>query len=238
MGNVTADMHLALASDPWNPELAPEVIDADDVARWQSDYLRMLESVVEGLNEKQATFEDYTGELVRAFLGIARGLETRAQGFDRLIGRSKTRVHGDYHLGQTLLSANGEFVILDFEGEPQRSLAERRRKTSPLKDVAGMLRSFSYARGSIANTLDPGQVQESAALVAWERAVRASFLHAYRRPPGRAGARFIPESPSDFEEALAAWELDKAVYEVLYELNNRPGWLWIPLTGMLKLGEP
>jgi maltose alpha-D-glucosyltransferase/alpha-amylase len=238
LGTVTADMHLALSSDPWSAQFAPEIITPEDVAQWKADYLRVLETVIRGLNDKRSELDTFTGELVSAFLAISRGLEARAQGLDRLVGRSKIRVHGDYHLGQTLRTAAGKLVVLDFEGEPQRSLAERREKKSPLKDVAGMLRSFSYSRGAAANTLNPGQAQESATLVAWERKMKAAFLASYTAVAEQHGARFIPLSQSDLQEAVAAWELDKAVYEVLYELNNRPSWLWIPLTGMLKLGEP
>jgi maltose alpha-D-glucosyltransferase/alpha-amylase len=173
-----------------------------------------------------------------AFLAIAPGLESRASGFDRLIGRAKTRVHGDYHLGQTLRTQGGNFIVLDFEGEPQRSIEERRRKTSPLKDVAGMLRSFSYARGTSTPWLSPGSVVLHADLVNWERGIRDAFLATYISTVADGGGSFLPESAEDMSTALSAWELDKAAYEVLYELNNRPDWLWIPLAAMIKYGAP
>jgi maltose alpha-D-glucosyltransferase/alpha-amylase len=117
------------------------------------------------------------------------------------------RIHGDYHLGQVLRTKT-DFVILDFEGEPARPLAYRRAKQCPLKDVAGMLRSFSYA-------------------------AYAAFLRAYRETA--RGARFLPADSGDFRKLLDVFLLDKALYEVLYELNARPEWVRIPLMGIISL---
>jgi maltose alpha-D-glucosyltransferase/alpha-amylase len=137
-----------------------------------------------------------------------------------------------------LRTREDDFVILDFEGEPQRTIEERRRKTSPLKDVAGMLRSFGYARGTATAWLSEDQGTLHSDLIAWERQIRATFLAAYAERVSAGGGAFLPESTDDLRAAVAAWELDKATYEVLYELNNRPDWLWIPLSAMIKHGSP
>jgi maltose alpha-D-glucosyltransferase/alpha-amylase len=150
----------------------------------------------------------------------------------------RTRVHGDYHLGQ-VLRTRGDFVILDFEGEPARSLAERRVKQSPMKDVAGMLRSFSYAAytGMMrVLTRRPGDAErlEPWARV-WENAACGAFLRAYRLTLRAAGGALVPESAEAFESLLEIYVLDKALYELVYELNNRPAWVRIPLAGILAL---
>jgi maltose alpha-D-glucosyltransferase/alpha-amylase len=151
-------------------------------------------------------------------------------------GGMRTRVHGDYHLGQ-VLRAKSDFVILDFEGEPARSLAERRAKQSPLKDVAGMLRSFSYAAFASLSRFTTRRPQDAEKLEPWthlwEKAVVAEFLRAYRQ--AAAGSPILPAEPSEFQSLLQAFVLDKALYELVYELNNRPAWVRIPLSGIVSL---
>jgi maltose alpha-D-glucosyltransferase / alpha-amylase len=147
-----------------------------------------------------------------------------------------TRIHGDYHLGQ-VLRYRSDFIILDFEGEPARSLAERRAKQSPMKDVAGMLRSFSYAAyATLINFTarrpeDLGRLMPWARL--WERSVSAEFLRAYRAIS--QGSNHVPSEAAAFRQLLDAYLLDKALYELLYELNNRPAWVRIPVEGILAL---
>lgn len=238
LGEVTAGMHLALAADPWTPDLAAEPIRAEDAERWSNDYLAMLDAVAAGVARAATDLDTRTAELAAAFLDLVPGLRKRVAGFGQLIGRAKSRVHGDYHLGQTLRTAKGDFMVIDFEGEPQRAIVERRRKTSPLKDVAGMLRSFGYARGTAQSWLTEGTGLLPSDLVAWERTMKHVFLAAYAETARAGGATFLPRSDADLQAAIEAWELDKAVYEVQYELNNRPDWLWIPLSAMIKQGEP
>ena len=134
------------------------------------------------------------------------------------------RHHGDFHLGQTLW-ADGDWVILDFEGEPARSLPERRRKRSPLRDVAGMLRSFAYA-ASAAPLLRGIEPPED-----WQARAREQFLAGYRATVDQS---LVP-SGSGMERLLLVFELEKAVYELRYELNNRPDWVKIPVAGILRL---
>jgi maltose alpha-D-glucosyltransferase/alpha-amylase len=155
--------------------------------------------------------------------------------FDNL-RTQRIRIHGDYHLGQ-VLRVKTDFVILDFEGEPARPLAYRRAKQCPLKDVAGMLRSFSYAAyGTLINYTarrpeDFARLEPWAQL--WERFVAAEFLRAYRDTA--RGAQFLPANSVDFRKLLDVFLLDKALYEILYELNSRPGWVRIPMLGMMSL---
>jgi maltose alpha-D-glucosyltransferase/alpha-amylase len=238
LGQLTAQMHLALESARGDPDLAPEPIGAKDIAAWSQRVARAVESTAGAVATVAGREHGETRELIDAFLNLAPRLASQASGFDRLIGRNKTRVHGDYHLGQTLRTTDGDFVILDFEGEPQRPIEERRAKTSPLKDVAGMLRSFGYARGAAerrASTGDAAREDLRSMLVAWERSTRRAFIDSYVAESRRGGARYLPASDDDVRQALSAWELDKALYEVNYELNNRPDWLALPLAATLKL---
>jgi maltose alpha-D-glucosyltransferase/alpha-amylase len=144
----------------------------------------------------------------------------------------KTRYHGDYHLGQVLVSDN-DFVIIDFEGEPTRAFDERRAKGSPLRDVAGMLRSFNYARWSalkrVAQNADELQRLEMP-VRQWETASREAFLSAYLDTMEEAQ----PGTPVDLQ-LLDLFELEKALYELRYELNNRTDWVQVPLQGLLAL---
>jgi maltokinase len=137
------------------------------------------------------------------------------------------RTHGDLHLGQTMLSDRG-WVILDFEGEPARPLHERRRKRPPLRDVAGMLRSFSYAAAG-ARILNGTEVDDG-----WEDRARDAFLEGYLEHVDNA---LLPPGQQAIDQLLAVFELEKAVYELRYELNNRPDWVGIPVAGINRLLE-
>jgi maltose alpha-D-glucosyltransferase/alpha-amylase len=149
----------------------------------------------------------------------------------------RIRCHGDYHLGQVLVT-EGDVMILDFEGEPARPLAERRAKSSPLRDVAGMLRSFSYAAStaiSAATETRPDDMKRLAPWAElWEQWVSATFLRAYLA--ATRDAAFVPP-PRDLDVLLRAFALEKALYEMAYELNNRPAWVHIPLAGIMHLRQ-
>jgi maltokinase len=138
------------------------------------------------------------------------------------------RNHGDLHLGQTLATGDGDWVILDFEGEPARSLAERRRKRSPLRDIAGMLRSFAYATSAVSF------LRGSEAPQGWEERARREFLDGYL---DTVDPVIVPSGQEQFEKLLAVFELEKAVYELRYELSMRPDWLPIPVAGILRMLE-
>jgi maltose alpha-D-glucosyltransferase/alpha-amylase len=144
------------------------------------------------------------------------------------------RIHGDYHLGQVLRTARDDFMIIDFEGEPARPLAERREKASPLRDVAGMLRSFAYAAATLGmeeKSLDVGT--REVRIGRWERDVREAFLRGYLRNDGKS--KILPSDTEHTRSLLRLFETEKAFYELAYELNNRPQWTWIPMRGIAKL---
>src|SRR5262249_35430873 len=145
----------------------------------------------------------------------------------------KTRHHGDYHLGQVLVS-NNDFLIIDFEGEPSRPLAESRRKHTPLRDIAGMLRSFSYARGStqLRERSEPGIERLGPPLVAWELATRKAFVEAYAARMQGSG---VYDSLDDLRGLLKLAEMEKVLYELRYEAANRPDWIHIPVQGLMSL---
>jgi maltose alpha-D-glucosyltransferase/alpha-amylase len=156
------------------------------------------------------------------------------------IGAMRIRCHGDYHLGQVLFTGS-DFTIIDFEGEPARPITERRIKRSALLDVAGMLRSFSYAAHvGLLRRQEGGVPPEAAAelehrLEFWQRWVSAEFLKSYLQEA--SGDKFIPGSRNELRVLLRALLLEKAVYELTYELNNRPDWVGIPLRGIRQLLE-
>jgi maltose alpha-D-glucosyltransferase/alpha-amylase len=151
----------------------------------------------------------------------------------------RTRIHGDYHLGQVLYTGS-DFVIIDFEGEPARPLSERRTKRSPLQDVAGMLRSFHYAAFSFHLASPDGATAEEMKTYdvrpwaeRWYACVSERFLNAYFE--NVVGASFVPPDHDELFPLLRLHLLDKAVYELGYELNNRPAWVAIPLEGISQL---
>ena len=149
----------------------------------------------------------------------------------------ETRHHGDYHLGQVLISRN-DFIITDFEGEPARPLEERRGKHSPVRDVAGMVRSFSYAAGAaLARTVESPEDEAKLGPLAadWETKTRAMFLNAYDETARAAG---LYANQADMRALLELFEIEKALYELGYELNHRPDWVRWPLAGLLRLLAP
>jgi maltose alpha-D-glucosyltransferase / alpha-amylase len=237
LGRRTAELHLALASPTPDPAFAPESFSVEDLQTLLRDIRQRASKVFDMLKERVSQLPDEVLEVAASVLGQRRRI---LDIFGTLNSGSlqtlRTRIHGDYHLGQ-VLRVKTDFFILDFEGEPARSLADRRVKQSPLKDVAGMLRSFSYAAyASLLNYTarhpeDVSRLQPWAAL--WERSVATEFLASYRHIA--AGATFCPPDASDFRSLLNVFLLDKALYEVLYELNSRPSWVRIPLMGIMAL---
>ncbi|MGH8299657.1 MAG: alpha-amylase, partial [Steroidobacteraceae bacterium] len=173
---------------------------------------------------------------MRALLDRRDSLLRRIEACNTVVpGGLKIRRHGDYHLAQVLLKRN-DFIIVDFEGEPGRTLAERRRKHSPLTDVAGMLRSFAYARHAALERSalqggDDGGRWESE-LQAWEQEARRAFLASYDEVASTTG---VYESLQQAQPLLTLFEIDKALYELRYELGNRPDWIRIPLHSLLGL---
>ncbi len=237
LGRRTGELHVALGSATTDEAFAPEPFTAKDSECLRIQLIENATRAFEALKDNLSRLPD---EMVEP-AGLV--LSRRSFIFERLhlltsseTGGMRARVHGDYHLGQ-VLRAKSDFVILDFEGEPAKSLAERRAKQSPLKDVAGMLRSFSYAAFASLSRFTTRRPQDAEKLEPWthlwEKAVVAEFLRAYRQAV--AGSPILPAEPKDFQSLLQAFVLDKALYELVYELNNRPAWVRIPLNGIVSL---
>ena len=220
LGQRTGEMHCALAGGDSPVEFAPEPVLASDLARVAESIRANATNLRAMLLAKLDDLPPRTGSLANEVLTL---LDQPIPCPTTRLGL-KTRTHGDYHLGQVLF-ADGDFLIIDFEGEPTRSLAERRAKQSPLRDVAGMLRSFHYAAYAglrAAGGDDLEQAEE------WARESQSAFLIGWR-----AATRHSPIAHADEAALLALFLREKALYEVAYELNNRPDWLHIPLRGLL-----
>jgi maltokinase len=211
VGDLTARMHRALASRPGDAAFPARPATTAETASWRASAEAQLAQAVTAV----------TGEAHDRLVGLAPRIRERfADTFGRATGEAHvSRIHGDYHLGQLLARPDGGFSVIDFEGEPARPLAERRLPSSPLRDVAGMLRSLDYA----ARTAEVGRHADGFDADAWLAEARAALLGAY----GRIGAEDRP--------LLDAFELEKACYEVRYEANNRPSWLWLPLAAAERL---
>jgi maltose alpha-D-glucosyltransferase/alpha-amylase len=255
LGKRTAEMHRSLSEHANLPAFAPESITRQDLIRDSERIEAQIKSALEALKQKIPALDDQTSDVAGLLLSRRLDLKARAGALAGLdAGGQRIRIHGDYHLGQTLRTEvaggndgdgsarRGDFVILDFEGEPARSLEERRLKHSPLKDVAGMMRSFSYvsffaldrfvtARGQEMRAADCGLSAGWARL--WQNYASAIFLWAYRDTICAAPVLLPP--PKESQILLNAYLLEKALYELLYELNNRPTWLHIPMNGILTL---
>ncbi len=223
LGRVTAHLHNVLASDPGDPAFSPEEPSGEALALLVATIDEDVERIFVRLPDD---------ERVAPIMG--RGQDVRehvAQRAQLGVGGRSIRTHGDYHLGQTLhrqASSDSEWVIIDFEGEPARPLFERRQKASPLRDVAGMLRSFAYATSAVAilhGQPAPGQFEDRA---------RQTFLEQYF---STIEPSLLPAGDSAVLNLLAVFELEKAVYELRYELDNRPDWLPIPVAGIARLLE-
>ena len=211
VGDVTARMHRALASQPDIPAFPARAATPEETAAWRASAERQLAQAVTAVS----------GEVHARLVELAPRITARfADTFGAAGGEAPvSRIHGDYHLGQLLARHDGGFSVVDFEGEPARPLAERREPSSPLRDVAGMLRSLDYA----ARTAEAGRHADDFDADRWLAEARGAFLHGY------GGIE------TDRQGLLDAFELEKACYEVRYEANNRPSWLWLPLGAVARL---
>ncbi len=253
LGRRTAEMHLALSSATDHEAFAPEFFTADDLAADAQRIEAQIKSNLDALKRGLPALDDALSDRAGLLLSRRPALVARARAVKDLpAAGQRIRIHGDYHLGQTLRTVGGhgdrtaasdghDFALLDFEGEPARSLAERRCKQSPLKDVAGMMRSFSYAASSALdrfrgarNQSEPGATGSLEGWARfWQSAACDEFLMAYREAVA-TNPMLLP-TPETAQELLEAYLLEKALYELLYELNHRPGWLGIPIGGILSL---
>jgi maltose alpha-D-glucosyltransferase/alpha-amylase len=237
LGRRTAQMHLALASPTDDPAFSPEPTAAEDLLSLATELRKHATRVLAVLKASVSQLPDEVVEVAGLVLARRRRI---LDSFTRLDARDiralRTRIHGNYYLGQ-VLRVKTDYIIRDFEGEPARPLLHRRAKHSPLKDVAGMLRSFSYGAYVTLMNYTARRPEDVAKLMPWarlwERSTVGAFLRAYRETAGNA--EYLPSDPADFRQLLQAYLLDKALYELLYELNNRPAWVRIPLEGILSL---
>jgi maltose alpha-D-glucosyltransferase/alpha-amylase len=239
LGRRTAELHLALASVPEDSDFAPQPFSEGDLQAFANSAVQLLTAnfdLLRRLNDQMPNHARQEAERVLQLEEVAR------RRFQLLTGREisamVTRIHGDYHLGQVLFTGS-DFVIIDFEGEPARLLEERRKKRSPLQDVAGMLRSFHYAAyAPLLQANSKRSPQEELQALGhwapyWQKWVSAKFLKTYLAVSGNS--IFIPQGREELALLLDLYLLDKAVYELGYELNNRPSWVRIPLDGISQL---
>jgi maltokinase len=220
LGTVTARMHDVLGSDASDPAFSPE--------EPSQEALSLLTATVD--EDIERIFVRLPADEERLAPIAGRGQDVR----ERLAARAQIgiagrviRTHGDYHLGQTLYTPRG-WVIIDFEGEPARPLYERRQKRSPLRDVASMLRSFAYVT-SATQMLRGERVPED-----FEQLARSEFLDRYL---GEVDPTLLPAGEAAIHNLLSIYELEKAIYELRYELDNRPDWISIPVAGISRLLE-
>lgn len=230
LGRVTASIHLALA-EAQIPEIEPQPITDADIDSWRSQTSSAVRSILERVESKLTTIKEEQARVqAEALVNYGDRLLASLAGYELLLGLNKTRVHGDYHLGQTL-HRGGEWFVIDFEGEPARPLSERRARYSPLKDVAGMLRSLGYARAFATQAenawTDPARTLERVFLAGYRTGIYSSPL----------ASSIYPMSEEAFATALRPWIIDKAIYEIAYELDNRPSWLWVPIMSLFAGDE-
>lgn len=260
IGRRLGELHDALALPCDDPAFAPECASEADAQAWADDIVAMLDRARQAL--ETATPSGEAAAARDTVLGNSRAVDAEVRRLAaRMAGTLRTRIHGDFHLGQVLVS-QGDAYLIDFEGEPARSMAERRQKNTPLRDVAGLLRSFDYARAAFLDkmrTLEGGSETASPSAPPAQGAQTAlrspadqalhdrrdalldrfrdnasdAFLAAYREQAARSANTWIDPDTLDLLLPLAL--LEKAAYEVVYEASHRPGWLSIPLTGLAAL---
>jgi maltose alpha-D-glucosyltransferase/alpha-amylase len=237
LGRRTAEMHLALASATEERDFAPEPFSLlYQRAVYQS--MRILaRKVLQTLRDQMENLPEASQKEGSAILeSEQRILKTFQRFLSRKFSATRIRIHGDYHLGQVIFTGK-DFVIIDFEGEPARALGERRLKRSPLRDIAGMVRSFHYAvffalfKDAAIRPEDIPLLEPFANL--WYHWVSGIFLRSYLDTAGKAS--FIPKDREELDVMLKIFLLEKAIYELGYELNNRPEWVMTPLQGIRAL---
>jgi maltose alpha-D-glucosyltransferase / alpha-amylase len=237
LGRRTSELHHALAAPTDNPDFAVESITKDDLAAWSSEAADDLVTMFKRLESALASLPQPARDAGSTVLEKREALTERVERINDLPpSGGRSRIHGDYHLGQVLV-ARDDLVIIDFEGEPRRTIEQRRSKSSPLRDVAGMLRSLDYAASAVLErgprtgaATDDATVRR---LAEWREFNTEEFFEAYRERI--AGCPTWPEKPEFAKALLDMFTLQKAAYEVAYELANRPSWVTVPLTGLLDI---
>ena len=227
LGLRTGQLHRALAASSMNAEFGSSPMTHEDCEEWAKAAGEMADKAVQYVRRALPNLPSSSQEHAKALLEKEAIIHQKLGALKFSDAARKSRVHGDYHLGQVLLADN-DFYIIDFEGEPSRSLAQRRRRISPYKDVAGMLRSFSYAAAFVLKKNPPATDENFGKAIGlldrWNEAATRSFLEGYREEAGE-----IDILPLEF------FLLEKALYEIVYEAQHRPDWLDIPVDGVLRI---
>jgi maltose alpha-D-glucosyltransferase/alpha-amylase len=237
LGWRVGELHAVLAADTSDPAFQPEPVTANDRQEWARTLADEANLTFGMLERRSAELPDSARASARAVLDARQAILDYAKQLEHAeAGALRTRYHGDLHLGQVLLTAN-DFLITDFEGEPVRPIDERRRKGSPLRDVAGLLRSFDYARAVAIDrlvSLRPdleGRIEQ--AFATWCECSSEAFLRGYQIGVGQA--RSVPLDEPDMRRLVHLFQTEKALYELRYELENRPLWVSVPAHGLLAL---
>ncbi len=240
IGRRLAEMHAVLATPTERPEFAPERVGAHEAEVWGQGVVEQIDLAVQAVQR----VADWPDESVRVsamgFVAMADDLRAAAWGLARGAAgfATQTRVHGDFHLGQVLVTP-GDATLIDFEGEPAKTMEQRRAKSSPLRDVAGLLRSFDYAAASALAGRTPGSGQaverQGSMVEQFRRNAATAFLQCYRSVLHASSEPWV--DPSIETSVLDLFLLEKAAYEIRYEAANRPAWIGIPLAGVARVAE-
>jgi maltose alpha-D-glucosyltransferase/alpha-amylase len=239
LGQRIGELHAALATPTQDKAFAPQPIGPKDVNAWGREIRREAQATLKTLRARLPSLPEAVRDRAQQLLAMRMRLLTRIEDLAaKPVEAAKTRFHGDLHLGQ-LLVARDDFLIIDFEGEPARPFSERRRKHSVLRDVAGMLRSFDYARAvgldhALAARPDAAESLR-AEFASWRDATTTEFLRGYHAGVGEAPC--WPRKQADAMRLIALFEIEKALYELRYELDNRPAWVYVPVDGLLALAH-
>jgi maltose alpha-D-glucosyltransferase/alpha-amylase len=238
IGKRLAEMHTLLSEETDLPEFRPEEADLSVTDQWADGVVEQIHAAVEALGRVQDFPNQEAAEHAALFIKNADRLcETARARAHLAVGKAlQTRVHGDFHLGQVLVTP-GDATLIDFEGEPAKTMEQRRAKSSPMRDVAGMLRSFDYAAATTSASRVPGSEQaaerQNQLVEKFRRAAGLAFLHSYRKVLHEAPRPWVAR---DVETALLdLFILEKAAYEIRYEAANRPAWIGIPLAGVARV---
>ncbi|APH70420.1 maltose alpha-D-glucosyltransferase [Aquibium oceanicum] len=237
LGRRTAELHRALATETDDEAFKAEKTGKSDVKEWVKSARADLDEMMKALKSARSRYTDRTAEMIGEVLDLKGDLSKRLDAcLSHTPSGGRSRIHGDYHLGQVLVAAD-DIVIIDFEGEPRRSIEERRAKMSPLRDVAGMLRSIDYLAADVTRRRGPMAVPADDRAVEraelWRQQSRAGFIEAYNS--AIEGSPTHPDDEAFARDLLDLFLIQKAAYEVSYELANRPTWVDIPLRGLLDL---
>ncbi len=233
IGRRLGEMHAVLARETSDPAFAPEMAASADGANWAKKAEERLRKALESIEQRETWERDQDRERAHSLLGLRTAITSAIRSLAKNSERAlKTRVHGDFHLGQVLV-ASGDAYIIDFEGEPATSIAERRAKTSPLRDVAGLVRSIDYAGATLMDRDDVGSVpldedRRDEFIAGFRRRASLAFLGGYW------STSVLRDTPGT-RALLDLFLIEKAAYEITYEAANRPNWIGVPLAGLSRL---